>query len=102
MNSPMASWLRRSCRIVRTMRGENWPMASCTATRVSDSTTPVESDISAVAIVVRIVCTSLAELRRCAGPGRGRPGRRATVTNGEVGAAEDVQHRTSQRLERAA
>jgi hypothetical protein len=60
MKSPMASWLRRSCRIVRTMRGENWPIASCTATRVSDSTTLVRVT-SAVDAEVRIVCTDAAE-----------------------------------------
>ena len=60
MNSPTASWLRRSCRIARTMRGENWPIASCTATRVSDSTTLV-SVTSAVEATVRIVCTDAAD-----------------------------------------
>src|SRR3954447_5061910 len=60
MNSPMASWLRRSWRIARTIRGENWPIASCTATRVSESTTlvSVTSDVEAT---VRIVCTDAAE-----------------------------------------
>src|SRR3954454_21555185 len=41
MNSPTTSWLRRSCRIARTTRGENCPIASCTATSVSESTTLV-------------------------------------------------------------
>jgi len=60
MNSPTASWLWRSCRIARTMRGENWPIASCTATRVSESTTlvSVTSDDEAT---VRIVCTDAAD-----------------------------------------
>ena len=42
------------------MRGENWPIASCTATRVSDSTTLV-SVTSAVEATVRIVCTDAAD-----------------------------------------
>ena len=42
------------------MRGENWPIASCTATRVSDSTTLVRVT-SAVEATVRIVCTDAAE-----------------------------------------
>ena len=42
------------------MRGENWPIASCTATRVSESTTLVRVT-SAVDATVRIVCTDAAE-----------------------------------------
>jgi hypothetical protein len=42
------------------MRGENWPIASWTATRVSESTTLVRvtSDVDAA---VRIVCTDVAD-----------------------------------------
>jgi hypothetical protein len=57
---PTASWLRRSCRIVRTIRGENWPIASCTATSVSESSTLV-SVTSEVEAVLRIVCTEAPE-----------------------------------------
>ena len=42
------------------MRGENWPIASCTATSVSESTTLV-SVTSEVEAAVRIVCTDAAE-----------------------------------------
>ncbi|MDX6684514.1 MAG: hypothetical protein QOF86_642 [Baekduia sp.] len=37
-NRPMAAWLRRSSSRARTIRGENCPMASCTATSVTVST----------------------------------------------------------------
>ena len=37
-NMPIANWLGRSRRIVCTIRGENWPIASCTTTIVIVST----------------------------------------------------------------
>ena len=52
-NNPMASWLGRSCRNVCTMRGENWPIASCTTTIVIVNTS-VANDTIDTAIVSRI------------------------------------------------
>ena len=52
-NSPMANWLGRSCRNVCTMRGENWPIASCTTTIVIVRTNAASDTIDA-AIVSRI------------------------------------------------
>ena len=45
-NRPMASWLGRSWRIWRTIRGENVPIASWTATTSRDSTSPVSVSIA--------------------------------------------------------
>jgi hypothetical protein len=53
----MAAWLSRSFSSAPTIRGKNWPMASCTATSVRLSTTLVNVT-SAGAAVLRIVCTS--------------------------------------------
>ena len=45
-NRPIAHWLGRSWRICRTIRGENVPIASWTATTSSDSTSPVSVSIA--------------------------------------------------------
>jgi hypothetical protein len=58
----MAAWLSRSFSSAPTIRGENCPMASCTATSVRLSTTLV-SVTSAVAAVLRIVCGDRARMR---------------------------------------
>jgi hypothetical protein len=55
----IASWSPRSSSRARTIRGENCPIASCTATSVTVSTIDV-SVTTAVAIVVRIDCASAA------------------------------------------
>ncbi len=47
---PIASWLGRSWRIVRTIRGENCPIASCTTTRTIVSTMPVSMIIDAATV----------------------------------------------------
>ena len=52
-NSPIASWLGRSCRNVCTIRGENWPIANCTTTIVIVNTS-VANDTIDTAIVSRI------------------------------------------------
>ena len=52
-NSPIANWLGLSCRNVCTMRGENWPIASCTTTIVIVRTSAVRLTIDA-AMVDRI------------------------------------------------
>ena len=52
-NSPTAIWLGLSCRKVCTIRGENWPMASCTTTIVIVSTNAARPTID-VATVERI------------------------------------------------
>ena len=61
------------------MRGENCPIASCTATSVSESTTLVRvtSDVEAT---VRIVCTDAAE-PVTAGPTMSKPEDRSTDSN---------------------
>ena len=79
MNSPIASWLRRSCRIARTIRGENCPIANCTATSVNESTTLVNVT-SAVADDVRIVCTDSAEPVTDV-PTKRKPDERSSDTN---------------------
>ena len=55
----IAIWSPRSSSRARTIRGENCPIASCTATSVTVSTIDV-SVTTAVAIVVRIDCASAA------------------------------------------
>ena len=57
VNSPKASWFDRSRSSAVTIRGENWPMASCTATVITVSTTEI-SVISDVRIVLSSVCTA--------------------------------------------
>ena len=52
-NKPMANWLGRSRRKVCTMRGENWPIASCTTTIVIANTS-VASETIDTAIVSKI------------------------------------------------
>jgi hypothetical protein len=55
----ITSWSPRSSSRARTIRGENCPIASCTATSVTVSTVDV-SVTTAVAIVVRMDCASAA------------------------------------------
>src|SRR4051812_1960073 len=55
--SPMAIWLGLSCRIVWTMRGENWPIASCTTTIVTVRTS-AHSVPSGAAVVLRIAAAA--------------------------------------------
>jgi hypothetical protein len=57
-NKPIASWLNRSESSADTMRGENWPMASCTTTSVKVSTTVVSETIEE-AKTDRVVCAPL-------------------------------------------
>jgi hypothetical protein len=57
-NRPMASWLGRSSSSERTIRGENWPMASCTTTSATVSTRVVIDTIE-VAKVLRADSTAL-------------------------------------------
>ena len=52
--TPIASWLGRSRRMARTMRGENCPMASCTTTKTMVRTRPVRVTID-VATLPRII-----------------------------------------------
>ena len=49
-NRPMAIWLGLSCRNVCTMRGENWPMASCTTTIVIVSTSVARLTIDSATV----------------------------------------------------
>ena len=51
--TPIASWLGLSFRIVCTIRGENWPIASCTTTIVIVNTNAARLTIE-VAIDDRI------------------------------------------------
>ena len=50
---PIANWLGLSCKMVATMRGENWPIASWTTTRTTVSTRAVRLTIDP-ATVLRI------------------------------------------------
>ena len=52
-NNPMAIWLGRSRSSRCTIRGENWPMASCTTTSTMVRTSAVRLTIE-VATVVKI------------------------------------------------
>ncbi len=50
MKSPIAIWLGLSRKIVCTMRGENWPIASCTTTIVMVSTSAASDTIEAATV----------------------------------------------------
>ncbi len=58
-NTAIASWSPRSSSSARTIRGENCPIASCTATSVTVKTVVV-SGTTAEAMVVKIDCASAA------------------------------------------
>jgi hypothetical protein len=57
LNSPNASWFSRSRSSAVTIRGENWPIASCTATVITVRTTEI-SVTSDVRIVLSSVCAA--------------------------------------------
>src|SRR5919199_4267548 len=78
MSNPMTTWLSRSRMNERITRGENWPLASCRLTTVSENTTPAVV-IVAPATVLSSQVAALLLTSRVSGTGRSAPSASSTV-----------------------